>query len=62
MRIGTACKLEVRDFHDDPEDPTLQIKEKGRSRSKRTIGIHLHCAESIREYLAQTEIEKGPLF
>ncbi len=62
VRIGTACKLEVRDFHDDPEDPTLQLTEKGRSRSKRTVGIHLHCAEAIREYLAGAEVDRGPLF
>lgn len=62
VRIGTACKLEVRDFHDDPEDPTLGLQEKGRARAKRTVGIHLHCAEAVREYLNESGVERGPLF
>jgi len=61
-RIGTVCSLHVADFHDDEEDPTLSFHEKGRSRSKRRIGINFVCAEAIRDYLERAKLDKGPLF
>jgi len=61
-RLGTVAALHVPDFHDDDEDPTLSIKEKGRGRAKRRVGIHFVLAESIRHYLELAEIDRGPLF
>lgn len=26
IRIGTGCRLVVDDFHDDPDDPVLEIR------------------------------------
>ena len=61
-RIGTGCKLRVEDFHMDDDDATLRIQEKGRAKSKRTIGIHPELAEAINEYIEHAEIVSGPLF
>lgn len=61
-RIGTGCRLQVADFHLDDEDAKLKIQEKGRGRSKRTIGIHFTLAESLQEYLQKAGLTSGPLF
>jgi len=61
-RIGTGCRLQVADFHQDEDDATLKIREKGRGKSKRTIGVHFAVAEAIEEYLERAEITSGPLF
>lgn len=60
--MGTACRLRVEDFHDDPEDPTIAIQEKGRGRSRRRIGINFVAAEALREYVKLAGITGGPLF
>src|SRR5262249_3044912 len=60
MRISTLLHLDVKDFHYDDHSPTLRISEKGNRR--RTIGLNIAAAEAIRDYIAQAEIEKGPLF
>ena len=62
VRIGTACKLEIRCSHTYLEDSTLSMKEKERSRSMRTVGVHLHCVEATREYLSLSELKGEPLF
>lgn len=62
IRIGTACRLTLSDFHDDPENPVLSVKEKGRKGSKRRLGAHFHCAEALREYIEVAGLEKGALF
>ena len=59
-RIGTACRLNVGDFHQDGEDATIRISEKGEKR--RTIGLHFAAAESISEYLQLANISRGTLF
>lgn len=61
-RIGSVCGLQVSDFHDDEDDPTLSFKEKGRSRSKRHVGINFICAEALRDYVDRSGITRGPLF
>ena len=61
-RIGTGCRLLVSDFHQDEDDATLKIQEKGRGKSKRAIGIHFAGAEAIVEYLEHAELTRGPLF
>lgn len=61
-RIGSVCALHIADLHDDEDDPTLSFHEKGRSRSKRRIGINFVCAEALRDYVERAKIEKGPLF
>ena len=59
-RISTGCRLRVSDFHQDGEESTIRLHEKGDHR--RTIGLHYAAAQAIREYLEQAGIEKGPLF
>ncbi len=61
-RIRTGCLLDVADFRFDEEDPKIRVQEKGRGKSKRTIGVHIEAAEAIREYIAGAELTSGPLF
>jgi integrase/recombinase XerC len=60
IRIGTACRLRVKDFHQEDEEATLRISEKGDKR--RTIGIHFAAAEAVGEYIRKAGFETGPLF
>jgi site-specific recombinase XerD len=60
VRLATACRLRVRDFHQDGDEATLTINEKGNRH--RTIGIHFAAAEAIAEYIAKAGLESGPLF
>ena len=59
-RIATGCRLKASDFHQDGEEATIRINEKGKKR--RTIGLHFAAAEAIREYIEKAEITRGPLF
>jgi integrase/recombinase XerC len=60
IRIGTACRLKLKDFHQDGDEATLTIREKG-DRHRR-IGLHFAAAEAIAEYIAKANLTKGPLF
>jgi site-specific recombinase XerD len=60
IRLATACRLRVKDFHQDGEQATLTINEKGNKH--RTIGIHFAAAEALAEYLAKASLETGPIF
>jgi site-specific recombinase XerD len=59
-RIGTACRLRVQDFHQDGDEATVTLHEKGDKH--RRIGLHFAAAEAISAYIAKAEISKGPLF
>src|SRR4051795_13319246 len=59
-RIGTACRLKVKDFHQDGDEATITLHEKGDKH--RRIGLHFAAAEAISEYVQKAEITKGPLF
>ena len=59
-RIGTACRLRVKDFHQDGEEATVTLHEKGDKH--RRIGLHFAAAEAIAAYIAKAELSKGPLF
>jgi len=59
-RIGTACRLRVKDFHQDGDEATVTLHEKGDKH--RRIGLHFAAAEAIAEYIKQAELTKGPLF
>ena len=59
-RIGTACRLRVKDFHQDGEEATVTLHEKGDKH--RRIGLHFAAAEAIAVYIAKAELTKGPLF
>src|ERR1700674_2959878 len=59
-RIRTRCKLKVRDFHQDGDEATLTINEKGNKH--RTIGIHFAAAEALTEYLGKAGLEAGAIF
>lgn len=58
--LGTACRLKVSDFHQDGDEATLRLHEKGDKR--RTIGIHFTAAQAIGEYIAKAGLTSGPLF
>jgi integrase/recombinase XerC len=60
IRLATGCRLKVSDFHQDGDEATIRLQEKGNKR--RTIGIHFSAAEAIQEYLAAAEITSGALF
>jgi len=59
-RIGTACRLRVKDFHQDGDEATVTLHEKGDKH--RRIGLHFAAAEAIAAYIAKAELTKGPLF
>jgi site-specific recombinase XerD len=60
VRIGTLLRLDVEDFRFDDDDPRLRVTEKGNRR--RTIGLNVQAARAIRDYLAQAQLTRGPLF
>src|SRR5260370_38002792 len=60
VRLATACRLRVKDFHQFGEQATLTINEKGNKH--RTIGIHFTAAEAISEYIRKAGLAAGPLF
>jgi len=59
-RIGTACRLQVKDFHQDGDEAMVTLHEKGDKH--RRIGLHFAAAEAISAYIAKAELLKGPLF
>jgi site-specific recombinase XerD len=60
IRLSTGCRFKVSEFHQDGDQATLRLHEKGDKR--RTIGVHFAAAEAITEYLAHAGISSGPLF
>jgi site-specific recombinase XerD len=60
IRLSTGCRLKVSDFHQEGDEATLKIHEKGDKR--RTIGIHYNAAQPIAEYLEKAGLDAGPLF
>lgn len=59
-RLSAGCALRVSDFHQNGEEATIRIKEKGNRR--RTIGLHFSAAEAIGEYIEKAQITRGALF
>jgi site-specific recombinase XerD len=59
-RIGTGCRLKVGDFHQEGDEATIALHEKGDRRRK--IGLHFAAAQAISEYIERAELKKGPLF
>lgn len=59
-RLSTVCRLKVSDFHQDGEQATIRLHEKGDKR--RTIGLHYQAAQAITEYIEKAELTSGPLF
>src|SRR5205823_13608281 len=59
-RLSTACRLKVSDFHQDGDEATIRLHEKGDKR--RTIGLHVTAAQAIAEYIEKGELTNGPLF
>lgn len=60
IRLSTGCALRVSDFHQNDEEATIRINEKGGKR--RTIGLHFAAAEAIGEYIREAGLSSGPLF
>ena len=59
-RLATVCRLEVGDFHQDEEQATLRLTEKGGRR--RTAGLHFQAAQAVGEYLEALGEHEGALF
>jgi site-specific recombinase XerD len=59
-RISTGCRLKISDFHQDGDQATIKLHEKGDKR--RTIGLHYAAAQAISEYIEKAAITSGPLF
>ena len=59
-RIGTGCRLKVKDFHQDGDEATITLHEKGDKH--RRIGLHFAAAQAIAEYIEKAGLTKGPLF
>jgi len=60
IRLSTGCRFRVSDLHQDGDQATLRLHEKGDRR--RTIGVHFAAADAITEYLAHAGLTSGPLF
>ena len=60
IRLATGCRLKVSDFHQDGDEATIRLHEKGDKH--RTIGINYHAAHAIQDYVEQARISSGPLF
>src|SRR5947209_6958270 len=60
IRLSTACRLKVSDFHQDGDEATIRLHEKGDKR--RTIGLHFQGAKAITEYIERAGLTSGPLF
>jgi site-specific recombinase XerD len=60
IRLSTGCRLKVSDFHQDGDEATVRLHEKGDKR--RTIGLHFAAAEAISEYIEKAGLTSGPLF
>ena len=59
-RLSTVCRLKVSDFHQDGDQATVRLHEKGDKH--RTIGLHFQAAQAIGEYIEQAELASGPVF
>src|ERR1039458_7860363 len=59
-RLSTVCRLKVSDFHQDGDQATVRLHEKGDKH--RTIGLHFQAAQAIGEYIENAELTSGPLF
>lgn len=60
IRLSTGCRLRVSDFHQDGDQATIRLHEKGDKR--RTIGLNFNAAQAISEYIEKSEIKSGSLF
>src|SRR5260370_4742066 len=60
IRLSTGCRLRASDFHQDGDEATIRLHEKGDKR--RRIGLHFNAAQAIHEYIDKAEITSGPLF
>jgi site-specific recombinase XerD len=59
-RLATGCRLKVSDFHQDGDEATIRLREKGDKH--RTIGLHYQAAAAISEYIERASLTSGPLF
>ena len=60
IRLGTACRLKVEDFHLEDGEATMRVHEKGDKR--RTIGLNVVAGQAIEEYVQHAGLTSGPLF
>jgi site-specific recombinase XerD len=60
IRLSTACRMKVSDFHEDGDSATIRLHEKGDKH--RTIGLHYVAGQAIAEYIDAAGLTSGPLF
>lgn len=60
LRTSSVCALDIADFHNDPSNPVLTITEKGRKATRRRVGVHVHGAQALKEYLEVSSLQAGP--
>jgi integrase/recombinase XerC len=60
IRLSTGCRLKISDFHQDGDQATMRLHEKGDKR--RTIGLHFNAAQAVQEYIEKADITSGALF
>src|ERR1035437_5915906 len=59
-RLSAVCRSKVSDFHQDGDQATVRLHEKGDKH--RTIGLHFQAAQAIGEYIEKAELTSGLLF
>ncbi len=60
IRLATGCRINVSDFHEDGEEATIRLHEKGDKR--RTIGLHSVAAGAIRRVHRKSRTpERSPI-
>jgi len=60
IRLSTGCRLKVSDFHQEGDQATLRLQEKGDKR--RTIGLHFHArASSTGIYRERRHHQRSPV-
>ena len=59
-RLSTGCRLKVSDFHQDGDEATIRLHEKGDKR--RTIGLHYAAAQAIANISRTPALSAVPSF
>lgn len=62
VRIGTACRMRVQDFHVGGPDHEAEVRILEKGDKRRTIGLNVAAAEAIAEYVEKAGLQNGALF
>ena len=61
-RIRTGTLLEAHDIVWDEKNPTINLQEKGRGKTKRTVGVHFEAVDALKDLMTLAGITSGPVF